>query len=356
VTSTSALVVGTGLIGTSVGLALRAAGWTVHLVDVDPARAALAADMGAGAAGIPDSPVDVALVAAPPRHTAAALAQAIGGGLAGTYTDVASVKEQVLTDLRELGGDITRYVGGHPVAGRERTGPAGASHDLFTGRPWVLTPLPDQRADDVAVVRALVVACGASPVVMTVEEHDRALAAVSHLPQLVASALAAGLLDADPQAVPIAGQGLRDMVRIAASDPELWADIAAANADPLAAGLQGLIDRLAQVQQRLAAGDPATVQEAVRRLLIAGNEGQARLPGKHGGASRDFATVAVVVSDQPGQLARLLVDAGDCGVNVEDLRVEHTPGRPTGVIELFVEPGVADTLRTALRERGWSAH
>lgn len=352
----SALVVGAGLIGTSVGLALRAADWSVHLVDADGARAALAADMGAGHAGLPDAPVDVAVVATPPRHTAAVLHELIGGGRAGTYTDVASVKARVLTDLDELGADASHYVGGHPVAGRERTGPAGASHDLFAGRPWVLTPVPGQSGTDVEVARALVVACGASPVVMSAEEHDRALAAVSHLPQLVASALAAGLLDADADAVPIAGQGLRDMVRIAASDPELWADIAAANAAPLAAVLQGLVDRLATVQQRLALGDPAPAAEAVRRLLDDGNRGQARLPGKHGGASRAFDTVTVVVTDQPGQLARLLVDAGECGVNVEDLRVEHTPGRPTGVIELFVEPGVAETLRAALRGRGWSAH
>ncbi len=353
---TSALVVGAGLIGTSVGLALRQAGWTVHLSDADPARVALAADMGAGTAQAPPGLVEVAVVAVPPRHTAAVLHRLIEAGAARTYTDVASVKARVLHDLRALDGDIGSYVGGHPVAGRERGGPAAARDDLFAGRPWVLTPQPGQDPDVVAAVRDVVLACGSVPVTMAPQEHDSALAAVSHLPQLVSSALAAGLLDADAGAVPIAGQGLRDMVRIAASDADLWADIVAANAAALATALRTLVGRLSTVADALESGDQARTEGAVRDLVVDGNRGQARLPGKHGGPERPFRTVTVVVADRPGELARLLGDADHAGVNVEDIRVEHTPGRPTGVVELYVDPSATERLRAVLAAQGWSAH
>ena len=355
---TSALVVGAGLIGTSVGLALRSAGWTVHLDDADPQRVELGVDMGAGAhhAG---EPVDVLVAAVPPRHVAAVVVEAMRQDLARTYTDVASVKARPAAAIDAEGAHPTRYVGGHPVAGRERSGPAGARHDLFAGRPWVLTPAATTEAGAVSDVRLLVEACGGVPVTMAADEHDRALAAVSHTPQLVASALAAGLLDLPDDAVAIAGQGLRDMVRIAASEVELWADIAIGNAEPLAAALATTGQRLTRAAAALAsaADDPAAAEDAVRRLLQAGRDGHDRLPGKHGGrAGPTFETVVVVLADRPGELARLLQDAGQSGVNVEDLRVEHTPGRPTGIVELYVRQSGAPLLRTTLRRLGWPAH
>ncbi len=346
------LVVGTGLIGTSVGLALSGRGITVWLDDTDPRRVALATELGAGRPRPPGSRADHAVIAVPPAQVAAALRRVQDGRLAVSASDVASVKAGPLAAAAASGCDLAAYVGGHPVAGRERSGPAAARPDLFTGRPWVLTPTAVTAPDTIAAARAVAVACGAMPVMLSPEDHDEALALVSHAPQLVASALAGLLSDVPGHTVALAGQGLRDLTRIAASEPELWSDIALSNAEPLAAVLRRLARRFDGAAKALLAGD----KEAVGQLLRGGNAGYHRLPGKHSRPAADYAVVPVVVSDEPGRLARLLADAADAGVNVEDLSVEHAPGAPVGVIELAVLPGHADALAEALRSRGWSVH
>ena len=235
------LAVGAGLIGTSVALALRARGTEVWLSDADEGTARLAADLGAGAL-VPDlrdakGIADVAILAMPPTAVAPSLAHAQDCAVADVYTDVASVKVLPAAQARSLGCDLDCYVPGHPLAGRERQGPAAAQADLFLGRTWALCPLPETSADAVAAVTALAVACGAVPVSTDPETHDRWVALVSHAPHLVASAMAARLA---PSAVPadalkLAGQGLRDVTRIAAGDTALWTQILTANAGPVAA-------------------------------------------------------------------------------------------------------------------------
>lgn len=346
------LVVGTGLIGTSVGLALTARGVEVLLADAEPSRAHLAAELGAGQPLRPGVRADHAVIAVPPAQVAAALQRIQHRGQADTASDVASVKAGPLAAAAALGCDLGAFVGGHPVAGREQSGPAAARPDLFTGRPWVLTPTASTAPATLAAARAVAVSCGAVPVTMSPAEHDEALALVSHAPQLVASALASLLPQMAGPTVGLAGQGLRDLTRIAASDPALWADIALSNAGPLAAVLRRLAERLGQAADALLAADEAVVVE----LLRAGNAGYGRLPGKHSRPAADYAGVPVVVPDEPGRLARLLADAATAGVNVEDLSVEHAPGAPVGVIELAVLPAGADALAMALRSRGWSVH
>lgn len=136
----TALVIGTGLIGTSAALALAGRGVTVHLADHDPEQARTAAALGAGTDEAPEGPVDLAIVAAPPAHVAAVLADAMGRGVARGYIDVASVKGGPRRELEGLGLDLSSYIGTHPMSGREKSGPLAASGDLFEGRPWVLTP------------------------------------------------------------------------------------------------------------------------------------------------------------------------------------------------------------------------
>lgn len=346
------LVVGAGLLGTSVGLALTAVGVEVLLEDAVPARVALAADLGAGRPLGPGECADHAVIAVPPSQVAPALRRVQDGRLAGTASDVASVKVGPLAAAAALGCDLAGYVGGHPIAGRERSGPAAARPDLFTGRPWVLTPTEQTSPATVAAARAVAVACGAIPVIMAAADHDEALAVVSHAPQVVASALAGLLAEAPDHTVALAGQGLRDLTRIAASDPSLWSEIAGSNAGPLAAVLGQLAGRLTAAAAALQAGDRASVAG----LLRLGNAGYARLPGKHSRPAAAYAGVPVVVPDEPGRLARLLADAAEAGVNVEDLSVEHAPGAPVGVIELAVLPARAGALRSALQARGWSVH
>jgi prephenate dehydrogenase len=365
------LVVGTGLIGTSVALALRERGADVWLSDADEAAARLAADLGAGTV-VPDlrdakGIADGAVLAVPPAAVAATLALAQECAVADWYTDVASVKQLPVTQARALGCDLSCYVPGHPLAGRERHGPAAARADLFLGRTWALCPLPETSASALAAVTALVAACGADPVHAEPGAHDRWVALVSHAPHLVAAAMAARLAPASvpDDALALAGQGLRDVTRIAAGDTALWTQILTANATPVADVVAAVAVDLAAAAAALAAaeagtavtsaepGPPATPAEDVPGLLNRGRAGAARIPGKHGGQPRNFSVVQVVIADRPGELARLFNAAGAAGVNIEDVRIEHSPGLPVGVAELSVRPDQASALLDAMRAGGW---
>jgi prephenate dehydrogenase len=353
------VVIGAGLIGTSVALALREQGTAVWLADIDAASARLAADMGAGTvlpeAGPPGGPADIAVLAMPPAAVAPSLAAAQERGLARCYTDVASVKELPLAQARELGCDLTTYVPGHPLSGRERSGPAAARADLFLGRPWAICPAPETAQDCAAAVTGLALACGGQPVAMSAAEHDRWVALVSHGPHLVAVSMAARLEHAPAEALALAGQGLRDVTRIAASDVGLWMQILAANAaharDVVVAAATEL-EAVAQALAGIAEGDDASGKH-LADLLERGGAGVARIPGKLGGPAPDYAIVQVVISDRPGELARLFQAAGDAGINIEDVGIEHSPGLPAGVAELSVRRDSAKQLIGALAAGGW---
>jgi len=358
------LVTGTGLIGTSVALALRAKGAEVWLTDADPATAKLAADLGAGTV-VPDlrdakGIADVAVLAMPPAVVGRELARAQEWAVADVYTDVASVKVLPARQARELDCDLSAYVPAHPLAGREKQGPAAAQADLFLGRTWAVCPLPETSGDAVDAVTALAVACGADPVVTDPETHDRWVALVSHAPHLVAVAMAARLA---PSSVPadalkLAGQGLRDVTRIAAGDSALWAQILSANAGPVAEVVADVAEDLAAVARLLRRLPPGTAAAGtgpagVTALLDRGQEGTGRIPGKHGGKPRHFTGVQVVLADRPGELARLFNAAGAAGVNIEDIRLEHSPGLPVGVAELSVRPDQVAALLDAMESGGW---
>ncbi|MEU9750417.1 prephenate dehydrogenase [Streptomyces niveus] len=356
----TALVIGTGLIGTSAALTLAGRGVAVHLVDHDPARARTAAALGAGTEDPPDGPVDLAIVAVPPAHTATTLAAAMRAGSARGYLDVASVKGGPRRELEALGLDLTAYIGTHPMAGKESSGPLAATADLFEGRPWVLTPMPGTDTEVLNLALELVALCRAVPVVMDADAHDRAVALVSHTPQLISSMVAARLQDADEAAVRLCGQGIRDVTRIAASDPRMWVEILTANPGPVADVLAGVAADLGETVEALRAlqsadeakrhGAAVGIEDVLRR----GNAGRVRVPGKHGAAPASYETVAVLISDRPGELARIFADAGSAGVNIEDVRIEHATGQEAGLVQLMVEPAAAPVLSAALRERGWS--
>lgn len=346
----SVLVVGTGLIGTSVGLALQDT-HRVLLHDRDQGRLAEAVGRGAGLAWDGSETVDLALVAIPPARTAAEIVDLQRRGVAATFTHVASCQSQVQRDLEAQQADLTRICGGHPLAGRETSGPGGATAQLFLARPWVVCALPTTAADASAAVTALAVACRAEPLTMAPDEHDRAVALSSHLPQMASSALAAALLSSDARSVSVSGPGLQDTTRIAASDPDLWTEVLAANAAhvaPLVGGLAQELHQLHGALERLARGPDAEALRQVRDVLTRGNEGRSLVPVKRGVRDRDVTVVAVRVTDEPGQLAHLLVRAAAADVNVEDVHVEHLPGRHTGVVELLVRQADAGRLAHAL--------
>ena len=357
----SAVVVGTGLIGTSIALALRERGVRVWLADRDPASARLAADIGAGTVAGTDfadltERADLAVLAVPPAAAAAVLATAQAAGAARWYTDVASVKGAVLAQAAALGCDLASFVPGHPLSGRERSGPAAARADLFLGRPWVICPGPGTAPEAIAAAAALVRCCQAQEVRLTAAEHDRYVALVSHAPHVVAAAMAARLADAAEPALMLSGQGIRDVTRIAAGDSRMWAQILAANAVPVADVLAAVSADLAAAAEALREAGADTAGpglKAVTGLLDEGSAGVGRIPGKHSRPSRDDMVVQVVIPDVPGELARLFRAAGEAGVNIEDIGIEHSPGLPVGVAELVVRPEAVARLTQALAASGW---
>ena len=346
------LVVGAGLLGTSIGLALSARGVDVVLQDVNPENVRTATGLGAGRAATDADRPTLVVVAVPPDFLADEIAAALTSG--AVVTDVGSVKAAPLEAVREQvdAGALTRYVGSHPLAGSERSGPLAASANLFDGRPWAIAPHDASSAEAVAAVTELVTACGATPFTFTPEEHDQAVARTSHLPHLLAVLVAGRLAGAPGEHLALSGQGVRDVTRIAAGDPGLWQQIVTANRGAVTALLREVRDDL----DKLVTALETNTRRDLAALLERGNVGTASIPGKHGGPAREETGVFVAVPDHPGELARLLADVGEIGVNIEDLRIDHDPGRPVGLVELTIATDAVDHLQTSLEARGWTTH
>ncbi|WP_413805982.1 prephenate dehydrogenase [Streptomyces sp. OE57] len=368
-------VIGTGLIGTSVALAAAGQGVSVYLSDRNRAAARTAAALGAGRAEDPPEPVDLAVLAVPPSRIAEVLIAAQERGLARAYTDVASVKAGPERAVLARAPEPSRYVGGHPLAGRERSGPLAARAELFRGRPWALTP--HRLTSRAALDRGLELAelCGAAPVVMRSREHDEVVALTSHVPHLLASVMAARLRDG-PAGMPLlAGQGLRDVTRIAAGDPRLWSDILRSNAAAMAGVVKELradLARVATVLDVLAEEDvlaeDALADEDVfagdhdeghgqgvrtlEDLLARGVAGLAGLPRPGAGPPVAEAGLRILVPDRPGELARLLGAVAALGIAVDDVAVEAA--EESGLrVRVPVPTADAERIGAKLGADGW---
>lgn len=345
-------IVGTGLLGTSIGLALSEKGFEVWLSDTNHEHCRTAVGLGAGKQAPKDlSSARLVVIAVPPNEIANAVVAAFEDSPKAVITDVGSVKGQPLDEISDQVDVATlgRYVGGHPMAGSERSGPLAGTANLFQGRPWAVTP--DVHSVQAApVVEALALICGADIVRLSPREHDRAVARTSHLPQLL-SVLAAGqLADAQPEQLMLSGQGVRDVTRIAASDPDLWTQILMANQEAVDELLEGVEQEIRNLRKALADGDVLT------ELLNRGVEGTRAIPGKHGGSPVDTAAVFIAVPDNPGELARLFTEISEIGVNIEDLRIDHDPARDYGLVEVQVDETKAADLADRLQHRGWATH
>lgn len=346
-------VVGVGLLGTSVALACRRAGLEVLLTDRSPEHVRTASGLGAGRRRTADDRPQLVVVAVPPDHLGEVIAESLLASDA-IVTDVGSVKSAPLVDAaaRVPADALARYVGSHPMAGSERSGPLAATAVLFDGRPWAVTPHDTVDPRAVEVVSELVGVCGGVETRLAPAEHDRAVARTSHLPHLAAVLVAGRLGDAPPSHLALSGQGVRDVTRVAASDPALWQQILGANAEAVS-------DLLGEVREALdgliaAVGDAD--RDALGAILGSGVAGTRVIPGKHGGPARPMRSIFVSVPDAPGELARLFADAGESQVNIEDVFIDHDPGRPVGLLELVVDEGRADVLLDALESRGWTTH
>jgi prephenate dehydrogenase len=392
-------VVGAGLIGTSVALIAGHAGWQVTVEDVDPARAerarvrlldvAYSSEHARRDGGVrdlegPTSEPDLILLAIPPALVGVEVVHQLREHVDATVMDVASVKAEPQRYVQAHSPHASRFVPTHPLAGGEGSGPDSARSDLFRGRSWVLCPSVDIEDARARLVITLVHLCGAEPVWLTAAEHDRLLAVTSHLPQLIASALAAevtaafgaphgaeaGGLPASsltaqdpiegwerPPPSLLAGPALLDMTRIAASPSELWAQVVSLNLPFVRAALGGLTDRLQALQASFTASPEAAI--SVRELVDHGRTARASLGRKHAGTSAEGVStvpsgrwwwVDTTIDDTPGTLARVFAMADKLGVNVEDVRVDHAPYASSGIVSVAIgDERAAERLRLALR-------
>jgi len=347
-----AVVIGTGLIGASIGCALTAAGFQVHLRDHKISHARVAASLGAGVIEAPrTADVGLVVVAVPPAAIPDLVGHALGSYPMATVTDVGSVKAGVLHALWQRDIPLERYVGSHPMAGSHQSGPMTARRDLFQDRTWVITPHRRSLPAAVQRVSRLVSACGARELVMDVDDHDAAVARVSHLPHLL-SVLMAGHLNAVPaENLVLAGQGLRDVTRVASSDPVLWEQILASNAQAVLSELRRVRDDFSAL---LDAIEVAPASEALLQRLERGVAGTQKIPGKHGAPPVHYRQVVVEIPDEPGALGRLFADVGAAGVNVEDISIEHDQVRQVGYLALSVTPDRAEELAVLMVRSGWN--
>lgn len=344
-------IIGSGLIGTSIGLALANKGVKVEMADIDPMAAKLANDL---VVSVPAITPEIILYAGPSSGLISALLDEFKVNAASKFIDIGSVKTKSLLEVSQSVIPTKRFLATHPMAGREVGGAQSARADLFQSRSWIYMPNDLEGAPvDPELISAglwLIQTLGASPVAMSADKHDRAVALVSHLPQVTASLLAAQLLNAEGQSLDLAGAGLRDTTRIAASNPTLWDEILNSNSVELLPLLINLQNDLGIFIARLGAS------ASVRDLIERGNQGRSEIPGKHGGVAREYALLPVVIEDKPGQLAALFDECASAKVNVEDLTIEHSPGQFTGLITLALSAKDAQILQAHLTNSGWSVH
>ena len=340
-------IIGSGLIGTSIGLGLVQRGIAVQMVDSDPAAQALAQDLTGGVAVIEP---DVVIFALP----TSALAQVIQGELAlnpySTFMDVGSVKNEVVLQVETISGLSTRFLPTHPMAGREIGGAGSARADLFQGRSWIVTSSVDCATDSKNLVLELIDILGATPIELSALDHDAAVAKVSHLPQIAASLVAKQLTGTPAEWMELAGQGLRDTTRIAGSDEKLWKEIIYSNRHEISELLISLQSDLAQMI--VALDDPTKIAA----LIQAGRDGKAMIPGKHGGKAREYSYLPIVIDDKPGQLGAIFNECAAMEVNVEDLDIEHSPGQLSALITLSLSAPDAEKLSAHLTSIGWNVH
>ncbi|MFD0433154.1 prephenate dehydrogenase [Streptomyces chartreusis] len=354
----SLAVVGTGLIGTSVALAAARRGVTVHLLDASASALRTAELLGAGTALPPEEPVDLAVLAVPPSKVADVLSEQQARGLARSYTDVASVKAGPERDVLARAPRPTHFVGGHPLAGRERSGPLAARPDLFQDRVWVLTPsrLTCKPAFDRAL--DLIDLCGGVPTVMQSGAHDETVALTSHAPHLMASLVAARLGGRSPVSALLVGQGFRDATRIARGEARLWTDIIETNAAEVAGVLTALqtdLTELLTAVQDLSVRDPRNRARSRRNLTGLLERGIAALEALPAPLAADTAHVDVTITARPGELARLLDTAAGYGAGADTVAAPVTPHGGDGplVIRFELAAAEAQTLAGKLAAAGW---
>ncbi|HWB71497.1 MAG TPA: prephenate dehydrogenase/arogenate dehydrogenase family protein [Egibacteraceae bacterium] len=354
-------IVGTGLVGTSLGLALARLGDIAEIAgfDRDPGQLAVAARRGAvsvAAASAADAAAgaDVVVLAVPVSAVAASAADVAPALRPGAIlTDVASVKGRVVQALQSAAPAGVHVIGGHPMAGSHETGAAHASADLFVGATYLLTPTTHTDPEAYRRLHALLGRLGARVLAVDPAAHDLLVAVVSHLPQLAAATLmnlaAERARDEHAGLLLLAAGGFRDATRVAASNPDLWLDICAENREAIVAVLDDYASRVAALRTALAAGDEPGLRAALAEAWTA----RRTLPGKQT-ATGALVELALPIPDRPGVLAEVTTTVGQLGVNIEDLGIDHAPEGGRGTLRLAIMgPSHARRARRALEAAGY---
>ncbi len=333
-------VVGLGLIGGSVGLALRENGW--HVVGADASEAVCAAALEVGAVDEIGDPADaeITFIATPVGNVVAAAEAVLQRGT-GLVTDVGSVKGPIAGAI-----DNPRFIPGHPMAGSEHSGVRGATADLFHGAVWVLSPGADSDDSSYAAVRSIVASFGADVVALDATQHDQLVAVVSHVPHLAAvtlMALADEHANEHRALLRLAAGGFRDMTRIAAGDPGIWPDICHQNSHAIVGVLDELITNLSNVRTMVSADSRADLLATLERARSARINLPTGVPSDIG-----LAEIRVPVTDQPGELASITRLATDIDINIFDIEIAHSAERAGGVVILIVGEATGERLVGAL--------
>ena len=340
-------IIGSGLIGTSIGLGLVQRGIAVEMVDSDLSAQALAMDLTGGVVVVDP---DLVVFALPTSAISQVIKNEISLNPQSTFMDVGSVKNEVVLEVKTFSGLSTRFLPTHPMAGREIGGASSARADLFQGRSWILTPEADCAPESRNLVLELITSLGATPIELSAPDHDAAVAKISHLPQIAASLVAKQLIGTPVEWMELAGQGLRDTTRIAGSDEKLWKEIIYSNRAEISELLISLQSDLTQMIAAL--DDPAKIAA----LIAAGRDGKEMIPGKHGGKAREYSYLPIVIDDKPGQLGAIFNECAAMQVNVEDLNIEHSPGQLSALITLSLSSPDAEKLSSHLTSIGWNVH
>jgi prephenate dehydrogenase len=341
-----AQIVGTGLIGGSIGLALRERGWHVTGSDADGARAHRALELGALDAVGEDGEAAITFVATPAGAVAGAACAALARG--GVVTDVGSVKASIVASI-----DSSRFVGGHPMAGSEQEGVDGARADLFQGAVWVLTPTAATDDDAHTLVRSIVTSLGAQVVELPPDRHDALVAVVSHVPHLTAATLmtiAAEGAEEHRAMLRLAAGGFRDMTRIASGHPGIWPDICAENRDAIVAALDELVASLQKTRDVVASGDRASLLDVLERARAA----RVNLPARVASIA-EMAEVRVPVPDRAGVLAEVTTLASELGVSIADFEIAHSAEGDAGVFLMIVPNNLVERFTGGLMARGFKS-
>ncbi len=336
-------ILGTGLIGGSIGLALRPLAGVAEIVafDREPAVAAAAVERGAAhrTAGSPADAcqsADVVFLATPVGSIVSTLEECLSGlGDRVVVTDVGSTKARVVAEATKLFVDspARTFIGGHPMAGSEREGIDAARGDLFNGAWWILTPGDDVDPDPYGLLHRLLSGMGARPLALDPQRHDELMAVISHIPQLTATALmnlAAEKGKEHGALLALAAGAFRDVTRVAASNPDLWVEICLDNQDAIASGLEEFAQRLLTLHRYLRHGDA----DALRSELSEARDARRSLSSGKGGG--DLHELAIEIPDRPGVLGHVTRLVGDLGINIEDIGISHNPEGGRGNLHLWI--------------------